>query len=89
MYGPLPTLEGVQEARGGWDRLGLYMKGVPSKVVEDKSRDSPQNQSLEDLNISASSVMLSLKADQDSFDKRFEIQERQYNILTSGLAEEM
>ena len=35
-----------------------------------------QNESLEDLNISASSIMLSLKADQDSFDKRFEIQAR-------------
>ena len=90
MYGPIPSLEDVQEARGGWDRLGLYLKGVPGKIMDDKHKDArqllaiallqnsmsvfSQNESLEDLNISASSVMLSLKADQDSFDKRFEIQ---------------
>lgn len=33
--------------------------------------------------------MLSLKSDQESFDKRFETQERQYNIMMSSLAEEM
>ena len=45
--------------------------------------------SFTDLSVSASSIMLALKADQESFDKRFELQERQYNILMSSLAEEM
>ena len=45
--------------------------------------------SFSDLTVSASSIMLSLKSDQESFDKRFEMQERQYNILMSSLAEEM
>ena len=43
-------------------------------LLQNLLSDFSQNESLEDLNISASSVMLSLKADQDSFDKRFEIQ---------------
>ena len=43
-------------------------------LLQNSSSVFSQNESLEDLNISASSVMLSLKADQDSFDRRFEIQ---------------
>ena len=42
MYGPIPSLEDVQEARGGWDRLGLYLKGVPGKMMEDKHKDTRQ-----------------------------------------------
>ena len=45
--------------------------------------------SFNDLSVSASNIMLSLKSDQESFDKRFEVQERQYNIMMSSLAEEM
>ena len=58
--------------RGGWDRLGLYMKGAPRKVSREK-KISP-NRSLDDLTLAASNIMLTLKADQESYDIRFETQ---------------
>ena len=30
-YGAIPSLAAVQQTRGGWEKLGLYMKGVPPK----------------------------------------------------------
>ena len=42
-YGAIPSLSSVQENRTGWDRLGLYMKGLPSKhlkQVEEKKRQT-------------------------------------------------
>ena len=68
--GPLPSLEDVQQSRGAWDRLGLYMKGTPKK----SSKDSEANKSLDDLTIAASNIMLTLKADQESYDIRYETQ---------------
>ena len=40
-YGAIPSLSSVQENRTAWDRLGLYMKGLPSKHLkqeEEKKR---------------------------------------------------
>lgn len=42
-YGAIPSLSSVQQNRTAWDRLGLYMKGLPSKhlkQVEDKKRQT-------------------------------------------------
>lgn len=86
-FGPMPTIEDVQQNRGGWDRLGLYMKGAPRKMSREK-KNIPKR-SLDDLMLAASNIMLTLKADQESYDIRFETQERQYNIMISNLAEEM
>ena len=58
-------------------------------IVKKCFRISSGFNSFSDLTVSASSILLSLKSDQESFDKRFETQERQYNIMMSSLAEEM
>ena len=45
-YGAIPSLSSVQETRTAWDRLGLYMKGLPSlpskhmKQLEERKRQT-------------------------------------------------
>ena len=85
----LPSLSEVQSSRGGWEKLGLYMTGLPPKqsakeprlqtfrLVQAKKNllsFSPSDTSLEELSISASNIMLSLRADQETFDARYEVQ---------------
>ena len=85
----LPSLSEVQSSRGGWEKLGLYMTGLPPKqsakeprlqtfrLVQAKKNllsFSPSDTSLEELSISASNIMLSLRADQETFDARYELQ---------------
>merc|ERR1711936_68845 len=35
-FGQIPSITDVQSLRGGWDRLGLYMKGLPPKSLRNK-----------------------------------------------------
>ena len=39
-YGAIPSLSSVQENRTAWDRLGLYMKGLPPKHLKKENDDS-------------------------------------------------
>ena len=39
-YGAIPSLSSVQENRTAWDRLGLYMKGLPPKQFKKDNDDS-------------------------------------------------
>ena len=34
----LPSLSDVQRSRGGWEKLGLYMAGLPPKQSAEKHR---------------------------------------------------
>ena len=34
----LPSLSDVQKSRGGWEKLGLYMTGLPPKQSAEKNR---------------------------------------------------
>ena len=34
----LPALSDVQRSRGGWEKLGLYMTGLPPKHSKEKAR---------------------------------------------------
>ena len=94
-FGKIPSLTDVQSSRGGWDRLGLYMKGLPPKSLRNKHNAKYRkvlkehvDKSLEELNLSAGQSMLSLKSDQESMAARSYLQERQFNIVLSSLAEE-
>ena len=40
-YGAIPSLSSVQQNRTAWDRLGLYMKGLPPKNLKN-SEESPR-----------------------------------------------
>lgn len=40
-YGTIPSLSSVQQNRTAWDRLGLYMKGLPPKNLKN-SEESPR-----------------------------------------------
>ena len=43
-YGALPSLSSVQQTRTAWDRLGLYMKGLPpSKHLKQVEQNKRQN----------------------------------------------
>ena len=42
-YGAIPSLSSVQENRTAWDRLGLYMKGLPSKHLKQAEQKKRQN----------------------------------------------
>lgn len=34
-YGDIPSISEVQQSRGGWDKLGLYMMGLPPRAPAD------------------------------------------------------
>ena len=60
-YGAIPSLSSVQQNRTAWDRLGLYMKGLPSKHLKQAEQKKRQNIdfSMEDLDCLISvSVMM-------------------------------
>ena len=38
-YGAIPSLSSVQQNRTAWDRLGLYMKGLPPKLGKKAEED--------------------------------------------------
>ena len=40
-FGEIPSIEDVQSLRGGWDRLGLYIKGLPPKSIINKQKRCP------------------------------------------------
>ena len=42
-YGAIPSLSSVQENRTAWARLGLYMKGLPSKHLKQGQEKKRQN----------------------------------------------
>ena len=42
-YGSIPSLSSVQQSRTAWDRLGLYMKGLPSKHLKQAEQKKRQN----------------------------------------------
>merc|ERR1711892_404143 len=95
-FGKIPSIEDVQSLRGGWDRLGLYIKGLPPKSLGNK-RSAKYRRVLKDyvdknmgeLNHTASQAMLTIKSDQESQAARSYLQERQNNIVLSSLAEEI
>ena len=60
------TFQGKSEVKTGVSRTIINLELINFSFKSDKS--------LEELSISASNIMLSLKADQDSFDKRYELQ---------------
>ena len=95
-YGKIPSIEDVQSLRGGWDRLGLYIKGLPPKsLVNARSARYRKvladyvDKSMGELDLSASQAMLAMKSDQKSQAARAYWQERQFNIVLSSLAEEI
>jgi len=95
-YGKIPSIEDVQSQRGGWDRLGLYIKGLPPKsLVNPRSARYRKvladyvDKSMGELDLTASQAMLAMKSDQESKAARAYWQERQFNIVLSSLAEEI
>ena len=63
------TFQGKSEVK-----TGVFIESRTIINLELINFSFKSDKSLEELSISASNIMLSLKADQDSFDKRYELQ---------------
>ena len=81
-----PSCPGAAE--GGWNRLGLYLKGLPPRAMRKTRKQSTIS---EDVSVSASAQteMYGVKIDQETLGNRMAWQERQYNKALANMVEEL
>ena len=69
-----------------WNKLGLYLKGLPPKALR-KGQKQPKFS--EGIAASTNKELFALKTDQATLDTRLTVQERRYNIAMASMEMEM
>jgi hypothetical protein len=73
-------------AGGAWNKLGLYLKGLPPRALRKAQK---QTKVSEEIISSANKELYSLKMDKETIETRFAWQERQFNITLANMEEEI
>ena len=72
-----------------WNKLGLYLKGLPPNALRKRQKQQKQKILSEEIVSSTNNELYSLKTDTETLGIRLTLQERQYMIALANMEEEM